>query len=180
MDFDDVLNIFSSRNAYRSKKGAFGYLARSSPYIDGHSYDINWSKELARKLMDAKSKYGFDWLWLTIWKSNTVKYVDPLMGIKSDGYIDWDADSGIDWRTPTDVIDDIRDTRKYAILLSKLKDNPMPFIWIDDSATRKYNKADFVGVLDVPHIIIRPAVDFGMLKDDLDTMLNFLDSISKK
>ena len=177
LDFDDVVNHFSSRNAYRSNKSTLGYLKRLTLYIDGKDYSVNWSAELVKKLNDAKDKYGFTWLWHTTWKSNAVKHVDPKLGTNSDGFIDWDADGGIPKDAPSDDVDDIRDSRKYAAMLAYVSANPAPFVWIDDSATLKYNSDDFVGVLDVPHLVITPDAKFGMLRHDLDAMLAFLDSL---
>jgi len=178
LDFDDVVNTFASRNAYRSNKSALGYLKRTDVYVDGIFYPVNWSAELVMKMNAAKSDFGFTWLWLTTWKSNAVNYVDPKVGTRSDGFIDWDADGGMDSRTPSDVVSDTRDSRKYAALLAHLANNPAPFVWIDDSATLKYNKDDFVGDLDVPHLVITPDAKFGMLRHDLDAMVSFFASVS--
>jgi len=177
LDFDDVVNLFGSRTAHRKNRSALGYLRKVDMYVGGRFYSVNWSSELVRKLNAAKDKYGFEWLWLTTWVDNAPRYVDFHLGTRSDGFVDWDVDGGIALSASTAVVENVRSNRKYAALLDNLRANPRPFVWVDDSATAKYNPDDFVGDLDVPHLVVTPDARYGIDANDLSRVLEFLGSL---
>lgn len=173
LDFDGVVNFFASRSSY-GKQDSFGYLKRNAY----RGYNINWSSELVNKLNAAKAKHDFEWLWLSTWKDLTQLWVDPTLHTHSDGFVEWDADSGFTEKTRSFEVEDTRNKRKYAKVLELLAENPRPFVWVDDSAVVEYNSADFVGKLNVPHLAVNPDPNYGVLKGDLTAMLNFWDSLS--
>jgi hypothetical protein len=180
-DFDGVFNTFVSRNKYNKHNDTFGHHRRGDVFDGRREYSVNWSAELVRKFNTAKDTYSFDVLWLSTWRSLLVTKVDKLIGTHSDGFIDWDADSGLPnrWSANVDaIVSDIRSTRKYAALLDTLRSNPRPFVWVDDEATVKYNPADFVGVLDVPHLVMATDENYGLLRSDLDTLTAFFDGLA--
>jgi len=194
IDFDGVVNFFSSKTAYRKRGDTFGYTKRIDIY-DGESfYAVNWSSDLVKKLNALKEATGFTWLWHTTWLNKSVELVDPRLETNSDGFVDWDAWGDITkevggggWSAPRkvftvtdDELDEIRDSRKYAALKAYVAANPAPFVWVDDSATRKYDPADFVGVLDVPHLVIRPSEDTGIVHWEYEKMVKFFTEHSVK
>jgi len=188
LDFDGVVNFFSSKNAYRKRGDTFGYTKKVDIHDGYDFYSVNWSSDLVTKMNALKAATGFTWLWHTTWLDKSVKLVDPRLGTNSDGFINWDAWGGLTkevggggwsggprkvFTMSSDEIDEIRDTRKYDALKAHVSANPAPFVWVDDSATRKYNADDFVGVLDVPHLILRPDEKTGIVHWDYERMVKF-------
>jgi hypothetical protein len=181
-DFDGVFNISASKNSYVRRKDAFGYVRKNNLGYSryGYTFPVMYSAEMVSKFNSAKNLYGFKWLWLSTWLDTTVTDVDRALLTRSDGYVDWDADGGLPSGTDkatSDLVTLIRADRKYAALLATLRADPRPFVWIDDDATPSYDPKDFVGDLDVPHLVLATDPDYGMLKPDLDRMLAFFDSL---
>ena len=122
----------------------------------------------------------------------SVSLVDSTLGTDSDGYILWDAWGGMvkevgsgGWSSPRQMftvtgeeLDEIRDSRKYATLKAQIAADPRPFVWGDDMLTRKYVAADFVGVLDVPHLVIRPSENTGLVHGEYAMIEKFFKEYS--
>lgn len=172
LDFDGVVNYFGSRSAFNRNKDCFGYSRKGTLYSEKGALSVNYAAELVKKLNDAHNKYGFTWLWLTTWVREAKVLVDPRLGTHSDGYVDWDPDSGITFAMKDPEVVAIRAARKIAAL--KANFDGEPFVWIDDDATDGFNSDDFT----VPHLVVKPDEKFGITKSDWDKVLAFLDAHS--
>lgn len=177
MDFDGPINFFSSRSKYRKRGDVHGYLKRVSVNVDRGWFDINWSAELVKKLMDAKKSTGSTWLWHSSW-NDYAHILNHHLGIDSDGVVDWDAWTDVNLRASDDVINDIRHARKYAAVVKLIHDNPRPFVWVDDTATVLFNPNDFAD-LNVPYLIVDPKEDVGITKFELNKITSFLTTYAK-
>jgi hypothetical protein len=164
LDFDGVVNFDASRSKYNRNRDGLGYLRRDTLYSRHGSFSVNYSSELVKKLNDLHSLYGFDWKWLTTWVNEAVVLVDPRVGTHSDGFVDWDPETGI----TRDNLVTARAKRKYAAL--KANYNGEPFIWVDDEATVEFVASDF----DVPTLVIAPDPLYGITKTDLTRISDFL------
>ncbi len=168
IDFDGVLNFTGSVARYRETPGALGDVRETALSVGQFSFRIQWSAELVRELADLKERAPFDWLWLTTWREHAVAQVDPALGTPSDGYVPWSSGAvSMPWA-------DSASSRKYDALMETLSVNPRPFVWVDDTATPAYDAADFVGDLDVPHLVVAPSTDVGLLCPDVDAIAAFL------
>lgn len=61
--------------------------------------------------------------WLTGWREDATKLLDPLWNVTSAGWVNWDKEA----LSRSEV------EKKHA-LLNQMKDDDSPFIWIDDIA----------------------------------------------
>jgi hypothetical protein len=164
LDFDGVVNFESSRTAFQKNPDAFGYLRRNHVYSYMGEFGINYSDELVKKLNNLHSEFGFIWLWLSTWVDESVSLLDPKIGSKSDGFVDWNPHFGI---TNANLTAE-RARRKYAAV--KENYDGKPFIWIDDEATVEFTASDFT----VPTLVIAPDAKYGLVKSDLVAIHEFL------
>jgi len=173
LDFDGVLNFSASAAAYGRETAALGYLETATLLCGDGAFSVRWSGELVRELNAMKRRTDFTWLWLSTWRMWAVVEIDPALGTRSDGFLQWDAEVGM--ATTYGEIAEMRSTRKYQALLAELRSNPRPFAWVDDDATGKLREEDFVGDLDVPRLILAPRTEFGMLRPDLEQLAEFME-----
>lgn len=164
LDFDGVVNFDGSRSAFQRNPDALGYLKRNHVYSYTGGFGINYSGELVSKLNGLHAEFGFTWLWLSTWVDECVSLLDPKIGSKSDGFVDWNPHFGI---TNANVTAE-RGRRKYAAV--KANFDGQPFIWIDDEATVEFKASDFT----VPTLIIAPDAKYGLVKTDLTAIREFL------
>jgi len=169
IDFDGVVNFTGPVARYRATPGALGDLRETVLAVGQFSFRIQWSAELVRELNQAKERSPFEWWWLTTWREHAVSQVDPALGTNSDGFVPWSDGVGANapWANSAS-------SRKYDALLETLREAPRPFVWVDDTATPAYDAGDFVDDLDVPHLVIAPSTDVGLLRPDVDAIVAFL------
>lgn len=174
MDFDGVLNFFGSRTAHRKLSGGLGHLRRGDVWAakaaDGelkptefggsHSFELNWSGELVRKLRALNT----DWLWLTSWKADAPKFLDPRLDVVSDGWLDWEYSAASGWNHAL----------KFNALLVDQDANPRPFVWLDDEATGAFDADAFL--TPVPHLVLRPSELVGLTMGDLLEVIDFVNT----
>lgn len=171
MDFDGVVNFVGSRTRHRKEAG-LGYLRRNGVWANKtpedtwkatHGYgqryfNLNWSAELVRKLdaLDA------DWLWLTSWKADGPEFLDPLLGIESAGWMDWDYSAATGFNHEM----------KFPALVADQAANPRPFVWVDDEATVAFDASALP--VEVPHLVLTPDDAVGVTATDLEAMSEFV------
>jgi hypothetical protein len=156
MDFDGVLNYEGSKSAYRNNPDTLGYLRTDTLWIPEGRYDIKWSGELVRKLnaLDAS------WVWLTSWRDYASNILSDALGLTGTSMLWWDFVPGqVDHRN------------KFPALVDSLSYNPRPFVWVDDEATKYFDKSM---VPNVPYLLVAPDPDYGMTKADLADVTDFV------
>lgn len=171
MDFDGVVNFVGSRTRH-TKVAGLGYLRRNGVWANKtpdetwkatHSYgeryfNLNWSAELVRKLDELNA----DWLWLTSWKEDAPEFLDPMLGVKSAGALDWDYSKATNFNHAL----------KFVALLADQDANPRPFVWVDDEATVAFDADAFL--TPVPHLVVCPDDEVGLTADDLAAITEFV------
>jgi len=168
LDFDGVVNFFSSRSAYSKNRDTLGYMRRTSLLSGGSLYDVQYSAELVKKLNDTHQELGFTWLWLTTWHKDAVAVVDKALGTQSDGFVDWSPHAGVRFGQSEAQTVAVRASNKLSVLKANYGDEP--FIWVDDDATDNFNPDDFP----VPHLVVKPDERYGITRTDWDKMAEFM------
>lgn len=179
VDFDGVINFEASLGAYSKNPDAFGYLERSTLLVDGMEVEVRWSSELVARLNRIKRDFGCEWKWLTTWLDDAVTQVDKVLATESDGHIPWHPDAGIPLDASVDEIVAERTTRKCARLVELVRGDPRPFVWIDDQATHEGLPSDCLEVGDVSHLTIAPDPKYGLLRRDVDRIVEFLSGLER-
>lgn len=169
LDFDGVVNFSASRSKYTKHSDTPHRLGRASVFVDKSWCDLNWSRELVYKLNSLKDDTGFNLLWLSTWLGHTAS-VEATLGLKSDGFLDWDAESNLPLKLDELILE--RDNRKYDVLKINVANRGMPFVWVDDSATKLFNPKDFNPL--PPHLVLTPDEDYGLTRSDLSAIDTFM------
>lgn len=85
---------------------------------------LQWSNELVQRIAALSRQTNF--IWLTTWKSEASRLLDPLWNIDSLGYLDWnirsDLGSVLKWSTLSDFLESMKACHQ------KLP----AWIWVDD------------------------------------------------
>jgi hypothetical protein len=171
LDFDGVINFSATVAAYQSELAGLGYVRHTTIPCNGTDWIVRWSAELVRSLNSLKRDTGFEWQWLTTWLGASVDLVDEALGTRSDGYLRWDPDSDLSAAHDPNAV---RNARKYQALVRKVRLRPAPFVWVDDAATPEFKPSDFTGELDVPYLLVAPAEDFGIVREHLAQIEEFM------
>lgn len=106
--------------------------------------------------------------WLTAWNHYAVKVLEPITLLKSDGVIHYRMQ----------MKDIGRESGKYELLKRHQEQNPAPFIWIDNLATKNYNPRDWED-FSFPHLVIRPETRFGLTEDHMAAVREFVNTYSR-
>lgn len=190
MDFDDVLNIFSSNSHYkRNHKTLPGYRRKTSVYVEeagvGLSFTLKWSAELVRKLMSLKTEHPYTWVWLTTWMNHTDK-LNSTLQLTTDYTAEWDAYpkrvGGWAWGGASGLSNEQlhahRNKAKLDYVLDYIEANPgAPFVWVDDSATQLWDEKYLT--VETPHLIITPTELDCFTLQHLDELTEFLVNLKK-
>lgn len=168
-DVDGVLNFFASRNAYRKNSDGLGYLRRGTMWTVDDNYNssspFNWSGELVNKLNALHDDYRMNWLYHSTWWNDAGR-LNYTLDAHADGALPWDHLTGVNFDNHVDL----RGARKYDALKKFVARTNRPFVWLDDDATVKFNPDDFT----VPHLVLATSWDYGMLRPDLDAVVDFV------
>ncbi len=105
---------------------------------------------------------GIEITWLTGWKSAAPRVLDNLFDIKSTGFLDWDQ------QLPDEI-------GKVIAIQEFILNDPEPFIWLEDQATRHVRENDF---LSNASCIITPEESQGLTLQDLKTIESFVNKLS--
>ncbi len=175
LDFDGVVNFLGTEAAYRREPGSLGYVRRATLAVGELEFRVQWSAELVRELNSVKRSSPFQWLWLSTWREHAVVGIDPALGTRSDGFVPWGMPDDPSGDASAADRKGKRSTSKYGALLAEVRANPRPFVWVDDTATGAFNEFDFVGDLDVPHLVVAPRAEVGLLRWELEEIVAFLE-----
>ena len=158
LDHDGVVNIYQSQ-CFRDLEKTF---VRSLDEPD-KDYKVRWSPTLIREL----NNFDIEIVWLSSWKKSGPVVLDPLYGLNSNGFLDWEYRKG-----------DYFDAGKYRALQEDQARNPRPFIWADDVATRNFKSSVWrknLGREDF--LILQTSERFGLNIRHLDKMDEFIKKV---
>ena len=159
-DVDGVINISKHHDEAVTK-----FIFRRLPSFVGRigvvPLRLRWSTYVPDFLTDLSANF----FWLTTWNHQAVHILEPLLGIKSKGVLDYKMK--------------LREARhqkwKYELLQAHQAKNPTPFIWIDDVATKHYREEDWVNA--PQHLVIRPLKHQGITREHMEQITNFMASM---
>lgn len=159
LDNDGVMNINQSQSFSDLK------MVMVAPLDEPNTkYKIRWSPTAIEHL----NSFNIEIVWLSSWKASGPEILDPLYGLNSSGFLDWDYQKG-----------DYFDAGKYRALMADQAANPRPFIWADDVATcnfkssvwrKQMNREDF--------LILQTSERFGLNVHHLTKMAEFIQNYS--
>jgi len=156
-DVDGVINIAKHHDDAVSK-----FIFRKLPTRAGNltpvPLRIRWSNYVPTFLSGIEANF----YWLTTWNQQAVSILEPLFGIKSVGVLDYKMK----------LIEARQQKWKYELLKKHQKDNPTPFVWIDDVATKHYKEEDWIGA--AAHLVVRPHKNHGITREHILEIGEFL------
>lgn len=164
-DVDGVFNVY-----HNSEKLNKIIVKRKLPslglYLPKIPLPFKWYEDISNDFVNRiLSKHSPYLHWLTTWNHDAITIVEPLTGIKSTSYIEYRMTLK---ETTTQAY-------KYDLLKNHQRNNPTPFIWIDDIATKNYKEQDW---LEHPkHLVIQPSTKYGLTLENIETMERFISEI---
>ncbi len=162
-DFDGVFNFDASRSQYSKNPDALSRICKGVSYCRGIGYKIDWSAEAIYRLNNLKTKFDFEWLWLSTWESCTDQLSDVLQA-QSDGYISWDVSQA---KTDEEYYKQ-NFSSKYSMVKKLAKDRPL--VWLEDEATVLYRPEDF----NYDNLIITPDSQWGLNKNHMSSIEQYI------
>jgi len=168
LDFDGVLNFFSSSSGYKKAKDTAGYVKQTTLIVNGEAVPVSWPAESVKRLNDLKRTTGYEWKWLSTWRSWTT-LIDDELGTRSDGFVSWKEADGKNYPGYN-----VRESygAKLAHVLRINDEDKRPFVWVDDEATDFFSPDQLS--YDVPHLIIKPDEKTGMTRTHLTQIEKFM------
>jgi hypothetical protein len=173
LDFDDVINVEGcQRPKNRTKNAPYEDRFDDNPLYRGVE-DSRRIKEKVTfypgaiayfKTLEAR---GGRVRWLTTWERDSLRFKHFLGPDFDFGYMPWNP--WPDGLTSANV-DDVRDAAKLDVVKAATAAESLPFIWVDDSATRLFDAADF----HVPALAVRPTKPTGFDKTHVPAIEEFL------
>ncbi len=173
LDFDDVINIEGvQKPKNRVKNAPYEDRFDSNP-VSRHAEDSTRTRYKVSFYPKAIAYFkhleslGGNVRWLTTWERDSLRFKFDLGPDFAFGYLPWNP-----WpdNLTRENADDIRDNAKLAVVKATTADDRLPFIWVDDSATRLFDPADF----DVPALAVRPTKPTGFDKTHAAAIDDFI------
>jgi len=154
LDVDGVINTNQNKSFTDLKLGFATPLDEPD-----ESYKMRWSPTIISFLMSL----GIRIVYLSSWKASGPAVLDPLFGLKSDGFLDWD-------KIPNTYFD----FGKLVALKADQEAHPSPFIWIDDIATRNFKNKEWTEAGRNDFLVIQTSDRYGLNSKQLDKMADFV------
>lgn len=160
LDFDDVINIEGVQKPKNRVLNApfedrFGDNPVARRVEDGNRqrYKVSFYPA-AIAYFKALEALGGHVRWLSTWERDTGRFKFDLGPDFAFGYLPWNP-----WPSnlTRDNAEEVRDTAKLAVVTEVTAAENLPFVWVDDSATRLFVAEDFA----VPALAVRPTKPTG-------------------
>lgn len=121
----------------------------------------------SQKMAAAIRALDADIVWLTTWRERANEWISPLFDwghfpalsyVESERYSSW-------WKAAA--------AEKY------IKENPRPFIWIDDDLTFGIMESDFLNDadFDIPYLLVAPYQSDGLQLDQIEKIATFIEGL---
>lgn len=160
-DVDGVINIASRR----AKGVMVNTVRRSIPTVEKLFPQVPIRFRWNESITDSLAELPVRFIWLTTWNYQAVQLLEPLLGIKSESVLFYKMQ-----------LNEFRNQRrKYELLKAHQAENPSPFIWLDDVATRFYNPEHWDEA--VNRLVIQPNPKQGVTKEHLQRIDSFLTTV---
>lgn len=164
-DVDGVFNVYHQNNAL-TKTMLRRRLPSLGVYLPKLPLPFIWYEEISDLFVkNILVKHSPNLHWLTTWNDDAVSLIEPLTGIKSTSVIPYHM--GLKEVTTQ--------AYKYSLLKEHQTQNPTPFIWIDDIATKNYREEDWVQ--HPAHLVIQPMTKYGLTIKDIEKMEIFIERL---
>lgn len=90
---------------------------------------------IIERIRELSQRPDLDFVWLTSWRDKAPRYLDPLFGIESLGYLDFDL-----------RMSDYSQMFKRTAIIKDQKKNPSSFVWLEDVANAPYSPYENSGL----------------------------------
>jgi hypothetical protein len=160
-DVDGVINVYPDA-PYKLEEGSVAIAFEGEVRV----FPLHWRKEVTDFFSDI-SPSEVEFVWLTTWRSHAPKALDPMWGISSRGFLEWDNKN-----------QDYEQSQKGIALQEWAEQHPKtPFIWIDDVALKSWDSLSFSSREDV--LGIMPYGWDGIALSNIEAMKEFIKKNSK-
>ena len=141
LDVDGVLNACPHRDPEK-----VGFTDFRVKLCDG--FKITHSLEMGERLIALDA----DIVWLTTWENRSNTLIGPLFGWPEFPVLE----GGEEWYRPG--------WWKSTVAEKFIRENPRPFVWIDDDLAdaEDNGEIDWVGDVDLPHFGVAPLTTTGL------------------
>lgn len=96
-----------------------------------------WNKPVIERLAALSRHPKVDFVWLTDWRVGAPHALDPLLGIESVGYLDWQR-----------KFSDYGQSFKRVAIEEEQEEAPSKFIWVDDRANEyEIEDVDYLNIV---------------------------------
>lgn len=168
LDVDGCINAFRFTDLESSLWGETSTgIGHVEPESDNpRQYNIIWHQEMVESLR----ALDIDLVWLTTWRSDAPKSIGKLIG--------WGEDARV--LHPLDGITRFPSIYwKYAALIQDQKDDPAPFIWVDDELDNfeRWVDEEFEA-LESQSLIVAPNSILGISPRNVEDMREFIKQVS--
>lgn len=176
LDFDDVINVEGVQKPKNRAKNAPWEDRFDANPVGFHIEDSNRVRYKVSFYPGAIAyfKYlesiGGNVRWLSTWERDTLRFKHYISPDFAFDYLPWNP-----W--PDNLTrhnaDELRDHAKLDVVKTTTAADGLPFIWVDDSATRLLDPSDF----SVPALAVRPSKPTGFDRTHASAIDSFLASL---
>lgn len=149
-----------------------------------------YNEAIVKRLVEISERDDVDFVWLTGWRENAPHVLDPLLGIKSVGFLPW-----------AKKFSDYSHAFKGVAVEQDQASSPSDFVWVDDFANHPRHEglpyfsreeSEYDEAADDFTVFIEERLDagryhtvttegsVGLLASELDTIIDWLDSRKEK
>jgi len=112
------------------------------------------------------SQLPVELVWLSAWNKYARTILEPLTSLVSTRVLEYRL-----------TMKDLRTEKgKYVLLVADQKQNPSPFIWVDNVATKNFVPADWVNH-PYPYLVITPHSHYGLTVKHIEEIKFFLKNL---
>lgn len=154
LDVDGVLNVLAPEGADPGTDTWDDLTLHEQVPSHAGAFDLRLSRSMVAEIAALEA----DVAWLTTWRADAVAQVAPLVDAPDWPWLDWRHD-------------------KAEAVVADLRQQPRPFVWVDDMAATRHDVHVVASQLDVPlpvHLLLRPSPTVGLRPSDLERIRGFV------